>query len=294
MSRSFLALLICALSVSACSSIKIAYNYAPNYLSYRLNTYFSLDSQQQELLDAELVDFSNWHSSNALPQYTRTLEQWSVRLDEKKSFTSDEVISMYQEVQAALLELSLQAAKQLAPIAVTLNAKQTERLRSRFEIENKEYADDYLKNPTSSSTRKKHHTRMLKRYEDWLGTLTDEQKSSLIALSDRRAATFSLWAQERKLRQDALFEILNEKRAQDPAQAEAALSAYTKSLSDYRNPDLVLQQDSLRRDWDETTASVLNSLTPTQISYLKSKLRSYAEDFASLTPSRIAQTDTKR
>ena len=103
MSRSLIALLICAASLAACSSIKIAYNYAPNYLSYRLNTYFNLDSQQQELLDAELVGFSTWHSTTALPQYTRTLQQWSDRLEEKKSFTPEEVVLMYQHVQDALL-----------------------------------------------------------------------------------------------------------------------------------------------------------------------------------------------
>ena len=290
MSRSFITLLICAATLAACSSIKIAYNYAPNYLSYRLNTYFNLDSQQQELLDAELIDFSNWHSAKALPQYTRTLQQWSERLDEKKSFTPEEVVLMYQQVQDALLELSLQAAKQLAPIAITLKTSQTTRLRNRFETENKEYAENYLKDPTSSSTRKKHHTRMLKRYEDWLGSLTEQQKTSLTQLSDRRAATFSLWATERQLRQEALLDTLEAQRAKDAGQAELALAEYTKSLSDYRNPELVRQQDSLRKDWAITTAAVLNSLTPVQTRHLKGKLRDYANDFASLSPTRIAQT----
>ena len=290
MSRSLIALLICAASLASCSSIKIAYNYAPNYLSYRLNTYLNLDSQQQELLDAELIDFSNWHSAKALPQYTRTLQQWSERLDEKKSFTPEEVVLMYQQVQDALLELSLQAAKQLAPIAITLKTSQTTRLRNRFETENKEYAENYLKDPTSSSTRKKHHTRMLKRYEDWLGSLTEQQKTSLTQLSDRRAATFSLWATERQLRQEALLDTLEAQRAKDAGQAELALAEYTKSLSDYRNPELVRQQDSLRKDWAITTAAVLNSLTPVQTRHLKGKLRDYANDFASLSPTRIAQT----
>ena len=197
---------------------------------------------------------------------------------------------MYQQVQDALLELSLQAAKQLAPIAITLKTSQTARLRIRFEIENKEYAEDYLKNPTSSSTRKKHHTRMLKRYEDWLGSLTEQQKTILIQLSDRRAATFSLWATERQLRQQALLDTLEAQRAKAPDQAELALAEYTKSLSDYRNPELVRQQEPLRKDWATTTAEVLNNLTSNQTRYLKGKLRDYADDFASLSPIRIAQT----
>jgi hypothetical protein len=289
MHRSLIIVLFCTAWLTGCSSIKIAYHYAPNYLSYRLNAYINLDAQQQQLLDAELIDFSNWHSSTALPQYSSALKLWSGRLDKAEPFTPEEIVVMYQQVQEALLALSIQAAKQLAPIAVSLKPTQIAQLRARFETENKEYADNYLKNSDSSSTRKKHHSRMLKRYEDWLGSLTDQQKLSLTQLADRRAASFALWANERQLRQTALLDTLTGQRDKDPTQAETALTLYTKSLSEYRDPKLISLQESLRKDWAETTAVLLNSMTPTQSRYLKTKLRDYAEDFASLTPTRLAQ-----
>ena len=291
MHRSLIIVLLCTAWLTGCSSIKIAYNYAPNYLSYRLNSYVNLDSQQQQQLDAELLDFSYWHSSTALPQYSSALKLWSVRLDKAEPFTPEEVIAMYQQVQEALLALSVQAAKQLAPLAVSLKPTQIGQIRSRFETENKEYADNYLKNSGSSSTRKKHHSRMLKRYEDWLGSLTEQQRLSLMQLADRRAATFVLWANERQLRQAALLETLNAQRDKEPVQAETALTLYTKSLSEYRDPKLINLQESLRKDWAETTAALLNSMTPTQSRYLKTKLREYSDDFASLTPTRVAQTN---
>ena len=289
MHRSLIIVLFCTAWLTGCSSIKIAYHYAPNYLSYRLNAYINLDAQQQQLLDAELIDFSNWHSSTALPQYSSALKLWSGRLDKAEPFTPEEIVVMYQQVQEALLALSIQAAKQLAPIAVSLKPTQIAQLRARFETENKEYADNYLKNSDSSSTRKKHHSRMLKRYEDWLGSLTDQQKLRLTQLADRRAASFALWANERQLRQTALVDTLTGQRDKDPTQAETALTLYTKSLSEYRDPKLISLQESLRKDWAETTAVLLNSMTPTQSRYLKTKLRDYAEDFASLTPTRLAQ-----
>lgn len=289
MHRSLIIVLFCTAWLTGCSSIKIAYHYAPNYLSYRLNAYVNLDAQQQQLLDAELIDFSNWHSSTALPQYSSALKLWSGRLDKAEPFTPEEIVVMYQQVQEALLALSIQAAKQLAPIAVSLKPTQIAQLRARFETENKEYADNYLKNSDRSSTRKKHHSRMLKRYEDWLGSLTDQQKLSLTQLADRRAASFALWANERQLRQTALLDTLTGQRDKDPTQAETALTLYTKSLSEYRDPKLISLQESVRKDWAETTAALLNSMTPTQSRYLKTKLRDYAEDFASLTPPRLAQ-----
>jgi Family of unknown function (DUF6279) len=289
MHRSLIIVLFCTAWLTGCSSIKIAYNYAPNYLSYRLNSYVNLDAQQQQLLDAELIDFSNWHSSTALPQYASTMQVWSARLDKAEPFTPEEVVGMYQQVQEALFALSIQAAKQLAPIAVSLKPTQIAKLRARFETENKEYADNYLKNSGSSSTRKKHHSRMLKRYEDWLGSLTEKQKLSLTQLADRRAASFALWANERQLRQTALLDTLNAQRNKEPTQAETALTLYTRSLAEYRDPTLISLQEALRKDWAETTAALLNSMTPTQNRYLKTKLREYSEDFASLTPMRVAQ-----
>jgi hypothetical protein len=71
------------------------------------------------------------------------------------------------------------------------------------------------------------------------------------------------------------------------------LREYLDSLKTYREPTLAAQQLQLRQDWAQVTADVLNSLTPEQKIYLKKKLGGYAQDFASLTPKRLAQNNLK-
>jgi hypothetical protein len=44
---------IAATVLTACSSLQLAYNYAPGLIAYRMNTYLNLDDKQQTLLDQE-------------------------------------------------------------------------------------------------------------------------------------------------------------------------------------------------------------------------------------------------
>ena len=290
-SRFFKALgaLVLVCGLSGCSSIQIAYNYAPNYLSYRLNGYLNLDDAQRLALDQEFVRFMQWHSEIALPNYSYAFETWRMRVDDAAPFTASEVFEIQERVEQALEVLGQRAAQQLASLMVTLTPKQQKRLREQFESENKEYFDEYLKNPNSEATRNNYHKRALKRFEDWVGTLTAPQRALITGLSDRRSKVFVSWGDERVLRQKALLMVLEQQQGADVAQAENALNTYLTSLKHYREPSLARQQMQLRREWAEMTAEVLNSLTVEQKAFLKKKLGGYAQDFASLSMKRVAQ-----
>ena len=284
-----LSIIFILIALSACSSLQIAYNYAPNYLAYKLNVYLNLTESQKSTLDQELSKFVQWHTQLILPEYTQRLESWRDRVDSTKPYSASEVLEIQQQIEQALQVIGAQASAQLASIVVTLTLKQQDRLRMQFESDNKEYADEYLKNPESEATRKNNHKRSIKRFEDWLGALTRDQEKLLTDLSDKRIKVFVAWNDERKLRQQALLDTLEEQRGKDPQQAELALAVYLNSLSNYREPTLAEQKVQLRQDWAEVTAQILNSLTAGQKTYLKKQLTGYANDFASLTPKQFAQ-----
>jgi len=284
-----LSIIFILIALSACSSLQIAYNYAPNYLAYKLNVYLNLTESQKSTLDQELSKFVQWHTQLILPEYTQRLESWRDRVDSTKPYSASEVLEIQQQIEQALQVIGAQASAQLASIVVTLTLKQQDRLRMQFESDNKEYADEYLKNPESEATRKNNHKRSIKRFEDWLGALTRDQEKLLTDLSDKRTKVFVAWNDERKLRQQALLDTLEEQRGKDPQQAELALAVYLNSLSNYREPTLAEQKVQLRQDWAEVTAQILNSLTAGQKTYLKKQLTGYANDFASLTPKQFAQ-----
>lgn len=275
--------------LTACSSVKLAYNYAPNLIAYRVNGYLNLDETQQALLDQELVTFTAWHEENALPQYTKMLNQWATRVASDQPFQAQEILTIQEAVEQQLQKMGTRASQQLGPLMVTLGPQQIRQLQSKFETSNKEYVADYLKNAESPSHVKKRHARVLKRFQDWLGPLSATQQKILTDVSDARAPVLLAWETERQLRQRALLSLLNGQLGADPIQAQASLQHYLASLNQYREPSLGAQRDQLRMEWAQATAEILNSASPAQRKFLQNKLRGYAQDFAALTPKHVAQ-----
>ena len=277
-----------ALILTACSTLQLAYNYAPGLIAYRMNTYLNLDDKQQALLDQELATFAVWHDEK-LPRYSTTLNQWANRLSSPEPFSSTEILSIQETIEQQLQTLGARAAVQLAQLLVTLGPQQLKQLQTKFKDSNDEYVSDYLKNADRPANVKKRHTRVTKRFEDWLGPLTPQQKNILISVSDRRAPIITAWYEERQLRQQALIGLIQAQNNAQPFQAQEALEDYLKSLSRYREPMLDAQRDTLRAEWAQATAEILNLASPEQKRFLQKKLRGYAQDFAALTPKRLAQ-----
>jgi len=277
-----------AFLLTACSTLQLAYSYAPGLIASRMNAYLNLDETQQALLNQELVTFAAWHDET-LPHYTSTLTQWANRLSKPEPFTGAEILVAQETIEQQLQTLGTRAALQLAPLLVTLGPQQIKQLESKFKEGNAEYVSDFLKNPESLSNINKRHARLTKRFDEWLGSLSPQQKNILIAVSDKRAPIIEAWYTERNLRQQALLQLIEAQRNAPPAQAQQAFEDYLQSLNRYREPMLNKQRDTLRLEWAQATAEVLNIASPEQKKYLQKKLRSYAQDFAALTPKRIAK-----
>ena len=282
------ALVIVVLFLAGCSSLQLAYNYAPGLIAYRMNTYLNLDEKQQALLDQELASFAAWHE-RTLPVYTEELNRWANRLSSPETFSGNEILTIQETIENQLQTVGARAATQLGPLLVTLGPQQLRQLQSKFKESNDEYVSDYLKNSNSPASIKKRHARITKRFEEWLGPLSPEQKNILITVSDRRAPTISAWYEERKLRQQALLNLLQTQREASPAQAQQALADYLLSLSRYREPVLSSQREELRMEWAQAAADILNIASADQKKFLQKKLRGYAQDFAALTPKKLAQ-----
>jgi hypothetical protein len=274
--------------LTACSTLQLAYNYAPGLIASRMNAYLNLDETQQAQLNQELVTFAAWHDET-LPHYTSTLNQWANRLSKPEPFTGAEILAIQETIEQHLQTLGERTALQLAPLLVTLGPQQIKQLESKFKESNAEYVADFLKNPESPSSINKRHARLTKRFEEWLGSLSPQQKNILIAVSDKRAPIIEAWYRERNLRQQALIQLIQSQHNAPPAQAQQAFEDYLQSLNRYREPMLNEQRDTLRLEWAQATAEVLNIASPEQKRSLQKKLRSYAQDFAALTPKRIAK-----
>jgi hypothetical protein len=175
---------------------------------------------------------------------------------------------------------------------VTLTPQQRQRLSKEFADGNAEYQQKQVKVAMTPKGREKRLEEIIDRYEDWVGDLTVPQKQMVKTWLDDRGSMVALWAQERMARQEALLVVIQE--AQDHGSAEraaVALKNYFVSLSNYRVADIQQFSAERRQQLAQLTASILNTLTPTQRAMLDAKLTDYMNDFIELagTNTAIAQ-----
>jgi hypothetical protein len=277
-----IALITCAL-LSGCSSIQLAYRTSPALIQYQLDSYLDLTDLQEATLKEQLQKFKAWHEQNALPQYAQTLESWRVELATGKKFTVADILQKQAVLEDALMAMGAQAAVRLAPVLVTLTPEQKQRLSKEFAENNADYQQNQVKVAMTPKGKAQRLEEVIERYEDWLGDLTAQQKQLIKTWLDGRGPMVALWAQERMARQEALLDVIEE--AQDHGSAERAalaLKAYFVSLSDYRVADIQQLSEARRLQLAQLTASILNSLTPSQRDMLDAKLTDYANDFVEL------------
>jgi hypothetical protein len=270
-----------ALLIAGCSSVQLAYNKAPLLLQYQMDNYLDLTAEQEDVLRQELLAFQSWHRREALPLYASTLRDWSEQLAEPHTFTATEVLEKQAVFQEAMLGMAQQTALRLAPLLLTLTPEQQKRLESRFDKSNRDYAKDNLRNPARSEVQRRE--KFAERFENWLGPLTDAQKTSLTQWLESNPSGASLWSQERQARQQALLALMAQARTQPTAEEAAqSLHDYFQSLANYRVSELQAKQPERQQSLASLTAGLLNQMNDRQRQHLRKKLESYAQDFETL------------
>ena len=266
--------------LAGCSTLKLAYNHSPSWISYQLDIYLDLDDAQESVLGAQLDALQAWHRRHVLPDYAQTLREWSQQVASGHRFSAEDVLQGQQQIERELLRIGSQVSIEIAPVVQGLKSNQIEHLKAKLEKSNREYQNKYLSASVSESRRRKERLEEMEdRYENWLGRLTREQKARLSTMVDQQLFGLSLWAEERLARQRALVSLIEESRSMSGDQLHYAWKSYFDSLSTYRVPALESRRPLIRAAWAEVTADILNMMTNQQRQFLQQKLLGYANDF---------------
>lgn len=266
--------------LAGCSTLKLAYNHSPSWISYQLDIYLDLDDAQESVLSAQLDALQAWHRRHVLPDYAQTLREWSQQVASGHRFSAEDVLNGQNQIERELLRIGSQVSMEIAPVVQGLKSNQIEHLKAKLEKSNREYQNKYLSASLSESRRRKERLEEMEdRYENWLGRLTREQKARLSTMVDQQLFGLSLWAEERLARQQALVSLIEESRSMSGDQLQYAWKSYFDSLSAYRVPALESRRPLIRAAWAEVTADILNMMTNQQRQFLQQKLLGYANDF---------------
>ena len=211
-------LLVLLLALVGCSSLKLGYRFGDWVVLYRIDSYFDLTSQQKILVEKTIDDFFLWHPREEIPQYITLLHQ--MRQDAETQVSSERWNYYFQQYHLVKERTLRYGIPKISYILTQLQPKQIKNLKLELAEENQDLAE---KNNLSLKERKKIRTdNHLERFEEWIGSLTDQQKEQIIEFSQALPVTGDLRL-EYRLQSQAAFYRLMEKYPQDQQQIESFL-----------------------------------------------------------------------
>jgi hypothetical protein len=273
------------LALAACSAVRVAYNNADLYLTWKAEDYFALDSRQRALLRTKLDATSTWHRSEELTRYAAVLGAAGERVG--GGVDEADIEWLLTSARLRYEALARQSAPGAAAVLSSLTPAQIARFEVKLQRENEDFAAEYVA-PPPDAQRRQRFKRTLELMEEWVGPLSDSQRARMQSLSFAVPLTNALRHADRQRRQEAFIAILAEHLA--PETLAPALEAWMIAWDAGRAPEYEALSNEARR---QTVAMVLDldrSLTSQQRTRLQARLARYAGEFESLAVNRAVRT----
>ena len=276
-----LALLLAAVVLAGCSSVRLAYNNAPQLTWWWLDGYFDFSREQAPQVRQALDGFFEWHRATQLPSYVALLA--STQAPILAPMTPAQACRWQAEVRDKL-EPTLQRALALAAEQVPgLGQAQLTHLSQHYAKGIDEMRADFLQDDPSVRLAES-VKRAVERAERLYGRLDEAQRR--LVQEGVRASPFdpALWLKERQRRQREVLASLRRLLAEraDADQRLAALRALAAQTE--RSPDPVYRayQIKLAEYNCDFAARIHNATTPAQREKARATLKSWEEDLQAL------------
>lgn len=278
------ALVLLALAIAACSTIRFGYNNADTLVLHTLSRYVSLTSEQEYAVKQRTAHVLAWHRSTQLSDYAAFIQRARVSID--GNITPAEVLEFNEGVNTRLAALGERVAPDAAMLALTLTPAQIDQIERKLSDDNikarKESAQE-LKQAIDERAKK-----YAERAEFWFGRLTPPQMQLVKASLANRPVDSLYWLEARERRTKDLVALLRRIQAERPPEETAArwFRAYFAELAKPSNTQQRARAESFRRDNAQLVAQLLNSATAEQHAHLDKRLSGFASEFVQLAAHR--------
>lgn len=277
--------------LTACSTVRLAYNQAPHLAYWWMDGYADFSSAQAPQVKQDIDDFLAWHRRSELPGYAALLQQWQGLV--MQDTTPAQVCRQLDTVRAAVVRSGEHSLEPLTRIALSLAPDQLAHLQKSQAKSIERFEKEYLR----GSPEKRLEQRLDKavdRLETLYGRLSSQQREALKRDLQRSPFEASRTLQERLRRQDDLRQTIAAMQAAQPGAPgqsvpPAALEAsrqYLGRLLQSPAPGYKAYEDGLMRHNCDTLAHLHNSTTPQQRNHALGVLKDYEEDLRVLVGQR--------
>lgn len=214
--KSLCLLLSLGLLVSACSKAGLAYRNLDWVISWRVNQYLDLDSQQKTWFKPKLQEHLAWHCSTELPRYVDWLQR-TEQLVQAPEPDARQMEAQMIEAEQAFNAIVQQTNSTTVALLADLRPEQVERLYARMEKDNREDRQKFLEPPLETQISERAE-RLEKRLKPWFGNLNETQKARIAQWASERRDQNRLWLENRARWQGEFRRVLDDRDAEDFAQ----------------------------------------------------------------------------
>lgn len=280
-------LVLVGLLMAGCSTVKLAYNQAPQLLSWQLNRYLDLTQPQAERVRDELADLHRWHRDTLLPEHAGLLQKLRQQLPAPMS--AEQACRAYADLRTQIDQLLARAEPSLVWLASDLSESQIRSLQKKQADSNADWKKEWLDLPPDK-LREHRYQLLLSRTEDFYGTLQEPQKAALRSYIAQSSFDPQRTYAERQRRQQDLVQVLRKIAAErgNTEQARTLLRGYLARLN--TSPDAAYQRyaATLVDEGCAGFALVHSAMTPAQRLQAVASIGAYEQDFIALAAQRVA------
>ena len=197
MNKRFFKNLIVVLMLSclfACSSNRLVYNYLDWVITWYIDDYVKLSSQQDDYFNRQLDELLDWHRSDQLLRYARFVDELIPQINQPVN------IEMLQERRETLRDFMRVLMNRAAPdgikLLLWLNPDQRQDFYAAGVKKQKRFEKKYLNEPDKDRNNRLYE-RMEKLFKRFIGGLTDDQERMVKQWTDDLMPVTSLWLENR-------------------------------------------------------------------------------------------------
>ncbi len=277
----WLPLVVSCLIATGCSIAALGYSALPSYALWSLDRYFSFDDTQRNQVRLALNELQEWHRTQELGEYKKLLVSAQQRLKNK---VKPQDLSWVRDESTKRWTVTVDRIVQpMAQVALTLKPEQIEQAKRRIAQTNKESRAKYLQSDLKEREQER-YKRNAERFEDFFGDLDDAQKTQLQSLMNEAPKQDEIWFEERVSRQKLFIELLTKIRTEQPNATVVAawLRNYMSGLTSTADPTRQAYFDSLIKASDNTTLTMLTTMSSEQKNKFNQKIDYYIKELDKL------------
>lgn len=270
--------LAAAALMQGCVSMRLAYNHAPQYVYWKLDSYVDFDSEQKPRVKQAIAEWMDWHRRTQLPDYVTLIA--AHRSEVQGTMTPGAVCALMDRARERIDKGWMQILPVAADIALTLKPSQIEHIERKYAEADEEFVREHLQE-SPAERRKARVKRSTESAEKLYGRLHAEQRAVVEKGVAGSPMNPELWLAEKQERQRELAATLRRLIAQRAThqQAVIAFNEYMTRLRKSPNPERAENEKLVDQYNCGMWADVHNATTPAQRRHAEERLERWATDF---------------